>query len=160
MQCPIQNADNAEILLDYCARKLSPEALVEFERHLETCPGCKSFSSRQQSVWTALDEWVAEPVSEQFDKNLFARIDASENRSWWKRLAGEGFGWRPALSVSVACAAMAVALFIRTPVNQPKVVPTIHETTRNEVVESEQLERTLEDLEMLKQLSPSKAQNL
>jgi anti-sigma factor RsiW len=160
MQCPIQNADHAEILLDYCARKLSPKSLAEVEQHLENCPECQSFYSRQRAVWSALDEWVAEPVSEQFDKKLYARIDAFENRIWWKCLAGEGFGWRPALSVGAACAAMAVTLFINTPVNQPKVAPSIHQTTRTEAVEPEQLERTLEDLEMLKQLSPSNAQNL
>ena len=27
MQCPIENADNAEVLLDYCARKLSGKPL-------------------------------------------------------------------------------------------------------------------------------------
>jgi anti-sigma factor RsiW len=154
MQCPVRNAEHAEILLDYCAGKLAPESLASFESHLEKCGECKEFCSRQVSAWTALDAWEAEPVSEKFDSALYARIEAFENRSWWKRLA-----WRPALSLGAAGAAMAVALLVQAPVHQPKVaVPSVHETTRVETVEPEQLERTLEDLEMLKQLSSS--QNL
>jgi anti-sigma factor RsiW len=151
MQCPVLNVEHAEILLDYCAGKLAPESRTEFERHLEQCPECKEYCG----TWTALDVWEPEPVSENFDASLYARIASFENRSWWMRWA-----WRPALSLGAACAAMAVTLFVHAPVNQPKAPVSMHETTRIETVEPEQLERTLEDLEMLKQLSPSNTQNL
>jgi hypothetical protein len=154
MHCPVRNAEHAEILLDYCAGKLAPESLASFESHLENCTECKKFCVQQEAAWNALDVWEPEPVSEKFDGALYARIEAFENRNWWKRWA-----WRPALSLGAACAAMAVALFVQTPLHQPKAAaPTVHETTRVETVEPEQLERTLEDLEMLKQLSSS--QNL
>jgi hypothetical protein len=156
MQCPVRNAEHAEILLDYCAGKLPPETLASFDLHKETCAECQDFCARQQAAWTALDVWEPEPVSENFDRALYARIEAFESRSWWKRWA-----WRPALSLGAACAAMAVALFIQTPVHQPKAAaPAMHDTTRVETLEPEQLERTLEDLEMLKQLSPSNTQTL
>lgn len=161
MQCPMENAENAEVLLDYCARKLSGKPLEQFEGHLEICPKCKEFCSRQEAVWNALDVWDAEAVSEQFDSKLYARIEAFENRSWWKRLSGRDFPWRPAVSLGGACAALAVALLVHGPVNPPKPAsPNVHETTRVEALEPEQIERTLEDLEMLKQLSPSNTQNL
>ena len=162
MQCPIENGDHAEVLLDYCARKLSGKPLEEFERHLEVCPKCKEFCSRQEALWNVLDVWEAEPIGEQFDSKLYARIESFENRSWWQRLAGRGFAWRPAVSLAGACAALAVALLVHGPANQgpatqPEVAPV---TTRVEALEPEQIERALEDLEMLKQLSPSNSQNL
>jgi anti-sigma factor RsiW len=155
MQCPVRNVEHAEILLDYCSGKLRAESLVSFESHLAGCLECKEFCVRQKAAWTALDVWEAEPVSEKFDVALYARIEAFENRSWWRR-----FAWRRALSLGAACAAVAIALFVHAPVNRPKAPASVHETTRVETVEPEQLERTLEDLEMLKQLSPSNAQNL
>ena len=164
MQCPIENAEHAEVLLDYCSRKLSGKPLEDFERHLEVCPKCKEFCSQQEALWNTLDVWEAEPVGAQFDSKLYARIESFENRSWWQRLAGRGFAWRPAVSLAGACAALAVALLVHGPANQPKVAPvSLHETretTRVEALEPEQIERALEDLEMLKQLSPSNSQTL
>ena len=161
MQCPMENADHAEVLLDYCARKLSGKPLEDFERHLEVCPKCKEFCSRQEALWSTLDIWEAEPVGAEFDNKLCARIESFENRSWWQRLAGRGFAWRPAVSLAGACAALAVALLVHGPVNPPKVAPVnVHETTRVDALEPEQIERALEDLEMLKQLSPSNSQKL
>jgi hypothetical protein len=156
MQCPVRHAEHAEILLDYCAGKLSQDSLTAFESHRENCAECKEFCAKQQAAWTALDVWEPEPVSEKFDSALYARIAAFENRSWWQRWA-----WRPALSLGAACAAMAVALFVQTPIHPPKAAaPAVRETTRVETLEPDQLERTLEDLEMLKQLSPSNTQTL
>jgi hypothetical protein len=75
-------------------------------------------------------------------------------------------GWRPALSVGAACAAVAVALLVNTPgddrplPHQPSTPSVVVDDTRADSMEPEQLERALEDLEMLKQLSPSAAQSL
>jgi hypothetical protein len=164
MRCPIENADHAELLLDYCARKLSGRPLEEFERHLVLCLKCKEFCSRQEALWNTLDVWEAEPVGEQFDSKLYARIESFENRSWWQRMAGRGFARRPAVSLAGACAALAVALLVHGPANQPRIAPVnvreTRETTRVDALEPEQIERALEDLEMLKQLSPSNSQNL
>ena len=155
MHCPIQNGENAEVLLDYCARKLSPTAAAELEGHMEACPDCRSFSLAQRHVWSALDVWESQPVSQDFDRRLYARIDQFENRSWWQRWTGDCFAWRPALSLgAAACGALAVALVVHNPVSQPVVEPQF-QGTKIETVEPEQVERALEDLEMLKQLSPS-----
>ena len=70
MQCPIHNAEHAEILLDYCAGKLSPESLAAFESHLAGLPGMQGILlCGRQAAWTALDVWEAEPVSEKFDSS-------------------------------------------------------------------------------------------
>jgi len=159
MNCPVQDRENAEVLLEYCARKLPSSSIAEFDRHLESCPECSKFASAQQHVWSALDMWEAEPVTDSFDAKLYNRIQAFEEKSWWKRLIGDGVAWKPALSLGAACAALVVVTFIH-PVKPPGGTPSYREKTKVETVEVEQLERTLEDLEMLKQLSVSNAQNL
>lgn len=158
MHCPLQNGENAEVLLDYCARKLSPAATLELERHMQSCGDCRSFAGGQQHVWSALDSWEAQPVSPAFDRKLYSRIEEFESRNWLRRWMGDGFAWRPALSFGAACAALTVMFVVQAPVKQ-SVAPQYHETTKVEV-EPEQVERALEDLEMLKQLSISNTQNL
>jgi len=159
MHCPIQNGEEAEVLLEYCARKLSPTATAELERHIERCPDCRSFSVAQQHLWSALDVWESQPVSQDFDRRLYSRIDQFENRSWWRRWTGDRLAWRPALSLGAACAALAVALITHNPPGQPLMTPQL-QGTKAETVEPEQVERALEDLEMLKQISASAATNL
>src|SRR3954452_25298074 len=151
MHCPIQNPENANILLDYCARKLSPEATGQLERHFEACPQCKPFALHQQQLWTALDEWETMPVSIDFDRKLYSRIEEFEARSWWRRLLGDRLSWRPAVSFGVACAVLAVAFVINTPYRNLATDSRLQESGKSDV-EPEQVERALEDLEMLKQL--------
>ncbi len=141
MQCPIQTAGDADILLDYCNRKLSIEATAALERHIENCDACASFASAQRLVWSALDTWEAIPPSEDFDRKLYQRIEQHEQSGWWKR-----FRWKPAMPFAAAGVTAVAAMFLYAPV-------TLHETSRVETIEPEQVERTLEDLEMLKQLS-------
>src|SRR6185295_881622 len=85
MQCPIQTKENSEILLDYCARKLTPEMTVAFENHMASCADCRSFSEAQMSAWAAMDVWEPMPISRDFDKRLYARIEQHENSGWWNK---------------------------------------------------------------------------
>lgn len=144
MQCPIQTTDNADILLQYCARKLSVETTAAFERHMQNCEACSKFASSQRFVWSALDTWEAMPPSEDFDRKLYARIEESEQSAWWKQ-----FSWRPAFAA--ACVTVVAAVLLYSPGTAPVVL--LQENSRIETLEPEQVERTLEDLEMLKQLS-------
>ena len=87
MNCPIETKDNAELLLAYCARKLDPETQTILERHVAVCPACREFQAGQQAVWQALDAWEAMPVSTDFDRRLYRRIEADQaHASWWSRL--------------------------------------------------------------------------
>jgi hypothetical protein len=164
MHCPLQNGEIAEVLLDYCARKLPPTAASEVDRHVQSCAECSAYCSAQGHVWSVMDDWEPPPVSENFDRELYARIDGFEKKNWWRRLVGERFAWRPALSLGAACTALILGLMVRGPIMQPVVAPVSvapqnHETSKADV-EPEQVEQALEDLEMLKQLSASSAQNL
>ena len=150
MRCPIQS-DNPEILLDYSARKLSPERQSLLERHLLGCEECRRFADAQAAVWSALDEWEEAPVAADFDRRLYAAIDARERAPWWRRLfdGPEAISWKQVTAVATACVAMFAGIVLYSPsgnltVPKPPVIET---------VELDQVEATLEDLEMLKQLS-------
>jgi hypothetical protein len=152
MECPIQTTGQADILLEYCARKLSIETTVALERHMLNCEACSKFASGQRLVWVALDTWEAMPPSEDFDRKLYARLEQYDQSGWWKRLwSGTSFGWRPAMPFAAACITIMAAFLLYSPGTAP-LIP-LHESSRVETLEPEQVERTLEDLEMLKQLS-------
>lgn len=151
MNCPVTTG-NPEILLDYAARTLAPDAASVLTRHIAVCPECARFAETQNQVWSALDAWDAEPVAADFDERLYARIDADSRRSFWNRLLGDRFAWKPAVSFAGALATAAIAIVFVVPpnrVDQPAL--TTPEGARAEL-DAEQVERTLEDLEMLRQL--------
>jgi len=154
MQCPIQTTEHADILLDYSARRLSPATTAAFERHLLSCEACRKFASGQQAVWSALDSWEGIAPSEDFDRRLYARIGEFEQSGWWNRIwsrTSGPFSWKPVMPFAAACITLLAAFLLYSPSNTP-VVP-LRESSRVETLEPEQVERTLEDLEMLKQLS-------
>lgn len=145
MQCPQKN-QATEILLDYCAQKLKPETAALVESHIAGCPECKAFTDAQKNVWEALEDWNEIPISNNFDQRLYAKIEQQDRQSWWTRLHLP-LGWRPALSLGAATIALFGILFLNRPVqdpNQPKLGTE----------ELEQVEQALDDLEMLKQISP------
>jgi anti-sigma factor RsiW len=162
MQCPLKTAHDCALLLQYCADKLPADEAAAFERHIAVCQECSRAAADQHRVWSALETWEAAPVSVDFDRALYARIEQHYRRSWWHRLRVQmaaGFGWKPAVSVAAACVTVIAAIVISVPDRTPW--KPLEESSRIETLELEQVERTLEDLEMLKQLSlPSGSQSL
>jgi hypothetical protein len=151
MNCPVSTG-NPEVLLEFSARRLDAEAAEVLARHMASCPECARFADEQSQVWNALDEFEATPVSEDFDARLYARIDAEAKRGFWTRVLGDRFAWKPAVSFAGALATAAVAVVLAVPPNradQPSV--TSPDAARAEL-DAEQVERTLEDLDMLRQL--------
>ena len=159
MRCPIQRG-NPEILLDYSARKLSAGQRIVLERHMEDCEECGRFARAQSAVWEALDVWEAQPPAPEFDRKLYAAIEASERSPWWRKLTIEWLGissWRPVATVVAACLALVAGVVLYT----PKAVLTLPKAPVIENVELDQVEATLEDLEMLKLLSaPAASQDI
>jgi len=82
-------------------------------------------------VWDALDEWPGIPVSTDFDRRLFRKIQAARQRTWW---------WR-ALVPLTACLALASMLLLRNPQASPQPIPQI-----------EQVQHALDDMDLLSQL--------
>jgi hypothetical protein len=151
MRCPIETHGNADLLLDYSARRLNPDLTAILEAHMEICPSCREFRDGQRALWAALDGWEAAPVSADFDRKLYRRIDAEGRGSLWSRWFGplQPVFWRPALPLAAtACLLLAVGFVLQTPGGNPVVAD---DTAK--VQEVEQVERTLEDLDMLRQFN-------
>jgi anti-sigma factor RsiW len=150
-ECPlISGEENADILLDYCNRKLDPALAELFEQHMENCPACRAFAESQTAVWNALDAFEAMPVSPDFDRRLFDRIEREEQASIWTRMRTwiTGPVWRPAIPVA-ALLVLAAGIWMRPAATAPEVLEPTKMAT---ALDPEQIDIAVEDMEMLRQL--------
>ena len=150
MRCPIETQENAELLLSYSARRLDPESTSILEAHMERCPACREFRDGQRALWEALDEWEARPVSPDFDRRLYRRIDEQDRMSWWAHIFGplRPAFLRPALPLAATACLVVVAGFLTV---EPGRIAAPVAVESQQVREAEQVERALDDLEMLRQ---------
>lgn len=155
MNCPLENRENAQLLVDFCSRKLEPETAAALERHMAMCGGCRDFAESQRVVWEALNAWEAAPVSADFDSRLYRRIETQV--SWWDALLRP---FRPLREVtlmrSLPAAAMAgLLLMAGVLLNRSAVTPAPVPIDMAQVdsVQPEQVVRTLDAMEMLSEFS-------
>lgn len=150
MRCPIQSRDNAEILLAYCDRKLDVESMLLLERHVAECAACREVLDGQRAIWAALDQWEAAEISPDFNRRMWQRIEASESAGFWRRLFQPPLQWalKPSMPVAAAAVVLVAGLLLRAPGNLPPAPRVV-----SDAVDIEQVERTLEDLEMLRELA-------
>jgi anti-sigma-K factor RskA len=149
MNCPMETREKTQALLDYCAGRLDSRAAALLEQHIESCSDCRALRDGQQTVWKALEAWEAPPVTANFDRRLYERIETRANVSWWNTL------WqpvrpgvlRPAFAVAAVCVVMVAGFLLEGPNGSAPSTPQVPAET----VEAEQVERTLEDLEMLRE---------
>jgi hypothetical protein len=146
-RCPLENGNGAELVLGFCARTLAKDECTAFERHMLSCARCRELAAAQQAVWSALDTWTPEPISSNFDEKLYQRIAAEEQSPWWQRLFQANWSWRPAMPVAAACGVLIAAFLLRS----PEPVPPPQSPTQPKI-RIEQVERALDDIDMLKQL--------
>ena len=161
MNCPLQNNEGAELVLDYCAQKLDPDAVISYERHIANCADCARVVEAQRSVWDALDSYERLPaVSEDFDEKLWARIEQAEGRSWWRKLLdgpalgwNSVFSWKPAMVTASACAAvLAVMVVVQQPSGNVVDNSPVEKAMIERTLDIDQVEGSIEDLDLLKQL--------
>lgn len=155
----MQNDGGAEFLLDFSARKLDAVQHALVERHLAACASCAALVRSQQAVWDALDEWDRIEISPDFNRRLYDGIAGEERRNPLSRWAAQvasrwtPLSWRAAVPAVAVCAAFVVALVVQPP--RPWVEPATGPASPSiEKIDVEQVERALEDLEMLRQFSP------
>jgi anti-sigma factor RsiW len=147
MRCPIETPDSADLLLAYCSRKLDATRAAVLENHIEMCPACRKFTETQQSVWEALDRWEAAPVSADFDRRLYRRIE--QEQSWWDRIAGplRPYLFRQGLPATAAAAlVIAAGLLLERPAAPPPVA-------QESVQAVDQAEQALTEMEMVREFS-------
>jgi anti-sigma factor RsiW len=157
MECPFENHPQMSLLMDYCAERLDPRTKTALEGHIAICPACSNWVAGQQAVWTALGQWEAAPISLDFDRRLYQRIAAEDSSTPWWQKVGRSFwtgssGWslRPALSLALASLLVLAAFLMERPRSStfPPVV-----SGHSESLDADRLERALDDVDMLRQLS-------
>src|SRR5947207_5768174 len=146
MKCPIETRENAELLLEYCARKLDPATTAVLERHIGICPACREFAAGQRALWDALDTWDATPVPVDFDRRLYSRIEREVG--WWDLLVRpfRPLRVRRGLPVAAACLAVIAGVLLERPSAIPRPDPesALASSAQLETVQPEQVEQALD----------------
>jgi anti-sigma factor RsiW len=151
MNC-LSEGRKPEMLVAYAAGALDAETAHAVEEHLAGCDACRSMAADQIAVWKALEAWEAPVVSPDFDRRLYLRIDQEAHLSWWQRLT-RPFRFMPlrqALPLTASAGLLLIAgLLLQFPGPRARVAP------RPEVVRANQVERALDDLDLLGQFGAS-----
>lgn len=156
MKCPVQAGGDAEILLDYCARTLDGETAALLELHMKECPDCRAFRDAQSELWMDLESWKGVPVSLDFNRRLFSRIDAEDQKPWWRQWRGVWAGLSLETAMPLAATALvgvaAILFQLTTAVPPVPDTPAAYAETKFAAADAEQAASDLEDLEMLRAL--------
>jgi anti-sigma factor RsiW len=146
MKCPLSREDTADVLLDYSAGRLDKARASLLARHMETCDACAAFGVQQAALWSALDEWEPEPVSMDFNRRMWQKIDLLDAAPWHRRLADSlRLGsWKPGFALVAAVVLVATA-FVMDHSGAVAVSPSVS------ITEVDQVEKTLDDVQLLKQ---------
>jgi hypothetical protein len=149
MTCPLQT-EQIDLLLDYSAGRLDARGtaiLAELEQHMETCADCASFRKEQKAVWDALDLWEPAPVSMDFNRRLWQRIDTAAAAPWYTSLAEslQFANWKPVIPLTAAVLMIAAGFLLDHP-GARNSAPGIS------MREADQVEQTLDDIQLLHQL--------
>jgi hypothetical protein len=107
------------------------------------CRECRESAAAQQAVWSALDSWEPERISTSFDEAVYARIAAEGTQPLTR------WPLRQAVPVAAACVAVLAGYLLREPAQQPVREPAVAVENR---VDMEQVERALDDIDMLRQM--------
>jgi hypothetical protein len=142
MTCPLLTGET-DLLLDYSAGRLPAARTAAVAHHMAGCPGCAQFLTGQAAVWKALDEWEPAPVSVDFNRRLWQRIDAAAAVPWYKNF---GEIWKPAIPLTAALLVIAAGFLLDHPGVRQTRVPGVT------LQEANQVEQTLDDIQLLDQL--------
>lgn len=163
MQCPIRTKENPEVLIEYSSGRLTPAVAAMFQSHVESCADCRAFSKAQRAAWDALDSWEPMPITADFDRKLYARIDEYEKSGWWTKLwhrsTWQSGSFGSAMPIATACVTLAVGVMLYLPLNNKPAMDLSAPQTKIESSDLDQIETTLEDIEMFKQLTPAAARS-
>jgi anti-sigma factor RsiW len=155
MICPLKRVETTDLLLEYSAKRLDAARAAALERHVEACAECSAFLAAQTAVWDALDAWEPPPVSMDFNRRLWQRIDRAAELPWYRGLFGAlgAASWKPVFTMAVAVLVIAGG-FVLDHRGERAVTPNAATpgVSGVSVVEADQLEQTLDDIQLLRQL--------
>jgi len=150
MNCPLEAPESADLLLEYCARSLSPESTAILERHIAVCPACRHFADGQRAVWEALDSWEAAPVSADFDRRLYSRIESEA--SWRERVwraVRPIFAYRGIPAAATACLLVTAGVVMLDRSVRPVHAPPVNPDIAVVEVQADQVETALDAMDVL-----------
>jgi hypothetical protein len=157
MNCPLRRVETTDLLLEYSARRLGAARAAALERHLEVCAECSAFLVGQNAVWDALDVWEPPPVSMDFNRRLWQRIELRKGGRvaelpWYRGLfdALRAANWKPVFPMAVAVRVIAGGFLLDH--RGERVVAPDAATPGVSIIEADQLEQTLDDIQLLRQL--------
>jgi anti-sigma factor RsiW len=154
MNCPLETPETADLLLEYCARSLSPESTAILERHIAVCPACRHFADGQRAVWEALDSWEAEPVSADFDRRLYSRIESET--SWRERVwraVRPIFAYRGIPAAATACLLVTAGVVMLDHSVRPVPAPPVNPDSAVVEVQADQVETALDAMDVLSEFN-------
>ena len=164
--CPLRKEETADLWLDYSAKRLDAAGVAMLERHGENCLECSKFRMEQTVVWDALDRWEPMPVSMDFNRRLWRRIDAAANAPWYRSLADSlrFANWKAVFPLAATILVIAGGFLLDHPRNSApgnrapgnRAAASIEGVS---VTQADQLEQTLDDIQMLRQLDGANTPN-
>jgi hypothetical protein len=148
MRCPMEVRQ--ELLLNYSAGRGDASAAASFEQHARGCAACGRILASQREVLEALDRWEAPPVSADFDRRLYRRIE--QEVPWWNFLVRP---FRPVFSNRVVPIAVAAALVVIAGVwiERPGTPPLPAPSAETQALRPDQAEHVLQQMEVVQELS-------
>jgi hypothetical protein len=163
MNCPLKSESTMDVLLDYSAGKLDRMRSASLERHMLLCAECSVFLAGQTDLWQTLDVWEPEPVSMDFNRRLWQRIDVEAAQPWYRKVGDflRMGAWKPALPLTAAALLVATAFMMdhrgATPASQG-VETASGMTAGVSPIDADQVEKALDDIQLLRQLDASAAE--
>ena len=154
MNCPLETPETADLLLEYCTRSLNAERTAILERHIALCPACRRFADDQRAVWEALDSWEAAPVSADFDRRLYTRIE--NDQSWRERMwraVRPLFAYRGIPAAATACLLLTAGVVMLDRSGDPVQPPPVKPETAVVDVQAEQVETALDAMDVLSEFN-------
>lgn len=111
-----------EMIPDYLAEEMPPEALKQFLRHQKTCESCRAELASAKAVWLELGELPAENPGPGLRSRFYAMLESEKQaissgrrKSRYERCENWINGWwpaRPAMQLALATAVMLIGLIV------------------------------------------------
>ncbi len=153
MNCPMENREGEELLLNYVSGALDAQEAASFDQHMLTCAACREFAHGQKAVWEALDLFEPASISADFDRRLYQRI---EKVSWWDRMRGRltlaDAGASGVAHRGRGGGAGGGRLRLGTPLGAP-AKPQSPLSAEVQTLQPDQVQHALDDMEMLREFN-------